>query len=212
MKFIRKFPVADADSLESPQKFEGFFLDYYPRVKGFINGLLQDAEEAEDLSQDIFMSLWQNRGNLKQIDSLDAYLFRIARNAVFRYIERSLLFKNYQSRQLSDDNSDLYEIESELNAKELELIIAIAVERMPSQRRKIYQMSREQGLSNENIARELNISKRTVENHLTQALADIRKILFWVIMASYKLNKLYKKKCSLNCVCLAGYVSYIYNP
>lgn len=53
MKFIRKFPVADADSLESPQKFEGFFLDYYPRVKGFINGLLQDAEEAEDLSQDI---------------------------------------------------------------------------------------------------------------------------------------------------------------
>ena len=194
MKFIRKFPVADADSLESPQKFEGFFLDYYPRVKGFINGLLQDAEEAEDLSQDIFMSLWQNRGNLKQIDNLDAYLFRIARNAVYRYIERSLLFKNYQSRQLSDDNSDLYEIESELNAKELELIIAIAVERMPSQRRKIYQMSREQGLSNENIARELNISKRTVENHLTQALADIRKILFWVIwLLSYKLNKLYKK-------------------
>ena len=84
MKFIRKFPVTDADSLESPQKFEGFFLDYYPRVKGFINGLLQDAEEAEDLSQDIFMSLWQNRGNLKQIDNLDAYLFRIARNAVYR--------------------------------------------------------------------------------------------------------------------------------
>ena len=116
---------------------------------------------------------------------MDAYLFRIALNAFFRYIERSLLFKNYQSRQLSDDNSDLYEIESELNAKELELIIAIAVERMPSQRRKIYQMSREQGLSNENIARELNISKRTVENHLTQALADIRKILFWVIMATF---------------------------
>ena len=46
-------------------------------------------------------------------------------------------------------------------------------------------MSREQGLSNENIARELNISKRTVESHLTQALADIRKILFWVIMATF---------------------------
>lgn len=185
-KEVSRWPMQD--SLESPQKFEGFFLDYYPRVKGFINGLLQDAEEAEDLSQDIFMSLWQNRGNLKQIDNLDAYLFRIARNAVFRYIERSLLFKNYQSRQLSDDNSDLYEIESELNAKELELIIAIAVERMPSQRRKIYQMSREQGLSNENIARELNISKRTVENHLTQALADIRKILFWVIYGYFRIN------------------------
>ena len=63
MKFIRKFPVADADSLESPQKFEGFFLDYYPRVKGFINGLLQDAEEAEDLSQDIFMGKGNSRSN-----------------------------------------------------------------------------------------------------------------------------------------------------
>lgn len=50
--------------------------------------------------------------------------------------------------------------------------------------KKIYRMSREQGLSNEKIARELNISKRTVENHLTQALADIRKILLLVIMAT----------------------------
>ena len=118
------------------------------------------------------------------IDNLDAYLFRIARNAVFRHIERSLLFQNYQSWQTSDDHPEHCETEAELDAKELELIIAIAVERMPAQRKKIYRMSREQGLSNEKIARELNISKRTVENHLTQALADIRKILFLVIMAT----------------------------
>lgn len=183
MKFIRKSP-ADMDNLESPQKFEAFFLDYYPRIKGFINGLLQNAEEAEDISQDIFALLWQNRGNLKLIDNLDAYLFRIARNAVFRHIERSLLFQNYQSWQTSDDHPEYCETEAELDAKELELIIAIAVERMPAQRKKIYRMSREQGLSNEKIARELNISKRTVENHLTQALADIRKILLLVIMAT----------------------------
>lgn len=72
MKFIRKSP-ADMDNLESPQKFGAFFLDYYPRIKGFINGLLQNAEEAEDISQDIFALLWQNRGNLKLIDNLDAY-------------------------------------------------------------------------------------------------------------------------------------------
>ena len=45
MKFIRKSP-ADTDNLESPQKFEAFFLDYYPRIKGFINGLLQNAVKA----------------------------------------------------------------------------------------------------------------------------------------------------------------------
>ena len=196
MKFIRKSP-ADTDNLESPQKFEAFFLDYYPRIKGFINGLLQNAEEAEDISQDIFALLWQNRGNLKLIDNLDAYLFRIARNAVFRHIERSLLFQNYQSWQTSDDHPEHCETEAELDAKELELIIAIAVERMPAQRKKIYRMSREQGLSNEKIARELNISKRTVENHLTQALADIRKILLLVIMATIGKSNVTAPQCPM---------------
>ena len=134
-------------------------------------------------------------GNLKQIDNLDAYLFRIARNAVFRYIERSLLFKNYQSRQLSDDNSDLYEIESKLNAKELELIIAIAVAKNALSKKKDLSDEPRQGLNNENIARELNISKRTGRESSDPGFGLIYvSYCFgssWLL--SYKLNKLYKK-------------------
>ena len=153
------------------KSFEVLFYSYYPRLKGFICDLLQSPEEAEDISQDIFTTLWQNRTSLDKIDNISAYLFRIAKNAVYRHIERNMLFKNYQQKQTEY-----------IDAKELELLITIAVERMPPQRQRIYKMSREQGMSNDEIAASLCINKRTVENHLTQALADIRKLLSLILI------------------------------
>ena len=75
-----------------------------------------------------------------------------------------------------DDRSN--ETDDNIHLKELELLVTMVVEKMPPQRQKIYKMSRESGMNNEEIARELSINKRTVENHLSQALTDIRKALF----------------------------------
>ena len=57
------------------KSFEVLFYSYYPRLKGFICDLLQSPEEAEDISQDIFTTLWQNRTSLDKIDNISAYLF-----------------------------------------------------------------------------------------------------------------------------------------
>lgn len=69
------------------------------------------------------------------------------------------------------------ETDDNIQLKELELLISMVVEKMPAQRKKIYKMSRVSGMSNDKIAQVLGINKRTVENHLSQALADIRKVL-----------------------------------
>lgn len=156
------------------KSFEVLFYSYYPRLKGFICDLLQSPEEAEDIY----------RTSLDKIDNISAYLFRIAKNAVYRHIERNMLFKNYQQKQTEStpnviEDNDIYKY---IDAKELELLITIAVERMPPQRQRIYKMSREQGMSNDEIAASLCINKRTVENHLTQALADIRKLLSLILI------------------------------
>ena len=160
--------------------FKTFFLYYSPRIKGFINGLLQSQEEAEDLSQDIFLTLWNNRSSLHTINNLKPYLFRISKNAVYRHIERTLLFRNYQQKETEKYSppQESNETDDTIHLKELELLVTMVVEKMPPQRQKIYKMSRESGINNEEIARELGINKRTVENHLSQALTDIRKALF----------------------------------
>ena len=168
--------------------FKTFFLYYYPRIKGFINGLLQSQEEAEDLSQDIFLTLWNNRSSLHTINNLKPYLFRISKNAVYRHIERTLLFRNYQQKETEKYIPPLEsnETDDNIHLKELELLVTMVVEKMPPQRQKIYKSLRTfwsthlsvSGMNNEEIARELSINKRTVENHLSQALTDIRKALF----------------------------------
>ena len=168
---------------EQLKAFETFFIQYYPRIKGFINNLLQDVKEAEDISQDIFLYLWNNKTTLQHLDNREGYLFRIAKNAVYRHVERLVLFEKYQLNVSSENTrSQYYEIEEEINAQELEVLLSIAIEKMPPQRKRIFQMSRKKGLNNEEIANELHISKRTVENHLTQALKDIRKIISLLIL------------------------------
>lgn len=188
MDFAIEKGYIEAASRGDEQAFESLFLHYFPRIKGFISGILQNEEEAEDISQDIFVSMWQNREKLNEIENLNAYLFRVAKNTVFRHIERSLLFRDYlqlqtENASFAHDNNE--SIEEELYAKELEYLIAIAVEKMPPQRKLIYKMSREEGLSNDEIAKRLVISKRTVENHLTLALSDIRKLIVFFIITYF---------------------------
>ena len=127
MDFATEKGYIEAVSRGDEQAFESLFLHYFPRIKGFISGILQNEEEAEDISQDIFVSMWQNRDRLKEIENLNAYLYRIAKNTVFRHIERSLLFRDYQEQQTNNasfSSTDNDSIEEELYAKELEFLIS----------------------------------------------------------------------------------------
>ena len=141
----------------SRKAFEVLYMTYAPRVEYFLRGLLKNDLEAEDITQDIFYKIWSNRETIAQIDSFKSYLFRMAKNAVYNHYE------------------DL--IEEKIHAEDLELLIVMSIEKMPPQRKKIFKMSRFEHLSNDEIAQQLNISKRTVESHISQAMSDLRKLL-----------------------------------
>jgi RNA polymerase sigma-70 factor (ECF subfamily) len=155
--------------------FEAVFLACFDRVKRFIAGLVRSEDDAEDLAQDIFAKLWEKRASLDTKRSFDSLLYAMARNAAFNYLKHKLVHAAYANEYIRQEETDTPE---ELTfAKEIELLVEMTLCRMPEKRSEIYRLSRNKGLSNDEIALQLNISKKTVENNLSLALAEIRKII-----------------------------------
>ena len=154
-------------------------MSYFPKVKYFIFGFVKSSAIAEELSQDVFMKIWENFDKIIFIECRDAYIYRIARNIALDHItQRNKEKESYGNNlKLSENNS----IEEEIDAKELQLLIELTVNSIPPQRKKVYKLSRIEGISNDNIAKKLNISKKTVENHLNIALNKIRKTISTIL-------------------------------
>lgn len=159
----------------SHKAFEDIFVMYFRRVKIFINGIIKSDVDAEELTQDVFVKLWVNREQISAEKSLNAYLYTIARNSAFNFLKHKLVersyFNNYQSHSNADTPEEI------CFAQEISLLVEMTVSQMPIQRRRIYILSREKGVSNEDIATQLNISKKSVENQLSLALQELRKVV-----------------------------------
>ena len=155
--------------------FEMLFISYFPKLKKFILGFIHNEQEAEDLSQDVFVKIWNKKDSLKHVDNLNAYIYKIAKNTLFSHIERNT---RVDSEEIGDnDVSTTDALEELLFAQELEELIDKRINLMPNKRKMIFCLSRKSGLSNEEIATQLNISKRTVETHISAALMDLRKVV-----------------------------------
>ena len=163
--------------------FERLFFFYQPRLVNFLVGLTHDKEVSRDMAQDLFLSLWKDRAKLAVIRSFSSYLFQMARFTVYDYFDRLVVCEKYTTEYLMEVSLSESEEEA-LFVRELQAIINQTVEQMSPQRKKIYRMSREEGLSNDEIAARLQISKRTVENHLTAALSILRKVLYLFFLFS----------------------------
>ena len=156
--------------------FEKVFLAYFDKVKYLLTGLLRSESDAEELAQDIFVRLWMNHTSIDPNKAFSTYLYTTTRNTALNYLKHKLVEENYKNsfNSLDEEADSSDEI---LFAKEINLLVEMAVCKMPVQRKKIYQMSREKGISNNEIAEELGISKKTVENQLSLALQEIKRVI-----------------------------------
>ncbi|MEG1748979.1 MAG: RNA polymerase sigma-70 factor [Tannerellaceae bacterium] len=159
------------------EAFEWLFFHYQPRLVYFLEGLTHDKELSRDMAQDLFLALWKDRQKLEKVDNFSSYLFSMARYTVYDYFDHLVVSEKYATDYLLHAPSSISE-EELLFVHELQALVNKTVSLMSLQRQRVYRMSREDGLSNDEIASTLGISKRTVENHLTSALAILRKVLY----------------------------------
>lgn len=157
------------------QAFEWLFLDWHPRLVKFFTSLLGDGDIARDYAQDIFFDIWKTRGKFSKVESFSGYLFQMAKFKVYNHFDKAAVKSRYKGEIAARENTLDHGLEEGLYASEMESAIWETVRELPPKRRQVFIMSRMQGFSNEQIAQELGIDKRTVENHITNALAILRK-------------------------------------
>jgi RNA polymerase sigma-70 factor (ECF subfamily) len=155
------------------EAFKTLFEMFYPKVKIFLVKFLKDEVVAQDISQEIFVKIWTYREALPDIRSFNSYIYRMTRNAALNHIRGNRQTMDILQTSILDDK----DIESDYQTKEKELLIRLTVEHMPPQRQRIFKMSREQGLSNDDIAIKLGVTKKTVENNITMALKELRDVI-----------------------------------
>ena len=157
--------------------FEWLFLTWHPRLVNFFARLIGDGDTAYDYSQDVFFDIWKSRGKFSEVESFSAYLFQMARFKVYNHFDKMAVKSRFKGEMVARDSGSTPTKESAMFASEMESTIWETVRMLPPKRRKVFIMSRMQGFSNDEIAQELGISKRTVENHITSTLADLRKVV-----------------------------------
>ena len=156
--------------------FEVIFWEYNPRVYHFVYSLLCDKLLAEDLTQTVFLKIWERREMIDPAQPFEAYLFTIARHLAYKESER-MLVASLSDLAEAASFTDEVALEDKLEADSLREYIQQLVDRLPVARREIFRLSREEHLSHKEIAERLHISEKTVETQFYRALRFLREEL-----------------------------------
>ncbi len=153
--------------------FEQIFNFYYNRIYSFALNTLFDKTFAEDITQTVFITLWEKRETIEPEIDIAPLLYTIAKNRVYRQTQQMLRKYKYEQTQ-QDIVSELSDPEETVNYHFMENILSELIEKIPSARRRIFLLSRKDNLSNREIANRLQISEKTVETQIRRAIAFLK--------------------------------------
>jgi len=158
----------------SKEAFTALYNCYWNQVYNFSKLYLIRKETAEELVQEVFTKVWEAREFINENENFKGLLFIITRNLIFNKYRKQLNEDFYKLSVLSAIET-AYDIEEEIDAKNLSEYIDMLVDEMPPRRKEIFLLSRREHKSYKEIAEQLNISEKTVENQISEALKYLRK-------------------------------------
>ncbi len=169
-------PNQDTNNTLNKNQFEQLFKQHFVHLCNFARQYVGDTDAAKEITQKVFIKLWENREKVKLQKSITSYLFTAVKSRCLNYIRDH---KKYRSQILDLDNAafDSALVEDHLGLEELKDRIAKALSTLPEKCRLVFEMSRYQEMKYKEIAEELNISQKTVEAHMSKALKSLRENL-----------------------------------
>ena len=159
------------------RKFSETFRQYEQPLHTLALRLTKSDEVASDIIQEVFMKLWEHRERIAEIQNLEAWLYRVTENKVIDSLRKAAADRRLREKIWSSLQQIVDEADQPLASREYEQIIRKAIDGLPTQRKLIYRMNKERGLSYQQIAEELNISRHTVKNQLFTAVQSVRRFL-----------------------------------
>lgn len=158
-------------------EFESLFRSSYVSLVNYAKTLIRDYDTAEEIVQDLFVRIWQDREKFKIKSSVKGYLFRSVYNRCIHHIDHLKVMSRHAEISTYDHGNSAEDPSEILHYKDLQLSIARILERLPERCAKIFCMSRFDGLKYNEIAEELSVSVKTVEANMGRALKEFRKEL-----------------------------------
>lgn len=156
------------------KEFESYFKRYYTPLGMYVTRLCKNPQEAEDIVQETFSIAWEKFSATALPDNFKAYLYRVAHNLT---IDRLKSTQSNESSLSVDDIKDVEPTEESIDTSERDARLWIAISKLPPRCREVFLLSKHNGLSNAEIAKELDISIKTVENQMTKAFKSLRNSL-----------------------------------
>ncbi len=154
--------------------FKQIYLLYWEKVFAVCYNNIRETEPARGMVQEIFKSLWERKDDLEITTSVERYLLRSAKFKVFEYLRNTKSRREHTEIALSNYCNAAHCTENDVMFNSLRSKVDHLVDTLPCQCRNVYKMSREQGLTNKEIASSLLISERAVEYHITRALTTLK--------------------------------------
>ncbi|MBC7868403.1 MAG: RNA polymerase sigma-70 factor, partial [Gloeobacteraceae cyanobacterium ES-bin-316] len=157
--------------------FRRLFEMHWDNIYGVAFTFTKSAVVSEEMVQDVFVKVWLNRQQLSSVRKFSDYLFIIARNHIFSALRKKIQEESFADYLVNYFTEPCNLPDQQLLCRETENLVLQALEQLPPQQQLVYTLSRQEGLSQEEIASKLAISKSTVKSHMNKALQFIRHYL-----------------------------------
>lgn len=157
--------------------FQKLYAAYAPKLFAFSRKYLKSQHDAEEVVQEVFLRIWEKKENIDENQSFSSYIIQAAKHRIYNGFRKSVNEQAYLDFLIHADNYSKNFTELEVEYHEIKSKADSAIGAMPPKRQEIFRLSRESGLKNKEIAEKLQISIKTVENQMGQALKYLREEL-----------------------------------